>query len=57
MKREMSQKMIRILMCPACRGDIKHDKARGELCCAKCRERYRINNGVPVFVQGKAKVI
>lgn len=55
----MKEKLLSILCCPACAGDLALKTARaeggetleGELACASCAKTYPVTNGVPRFVE------
>lgn len=55
----MKEKLLSILCCPACAGDLALKTSRaeggetleGELACAGCGKAYPVTNGVPRFVE------
>jgi len=49
----MGEKLLDILACPKCKGDIK---LKGDhLVCNKCRLVYRIDEGIPVMLIDEAE--
>ncbi len=40
--------LLKILACPACRGEVEHKD--GKIVCCKCNRRYPIKNGIPVML-------
>lgn len=52
----MDRKILEILVCPECKGHLKHDRAGRELLCSRCRLAYPINEkGVPVMLVDEAR--
>jgi len=45
--------LIKILVCPACKGDIQLEGQK--LICTKCGRRYPIRNGIPVMLIDEAE--
>jgi hypothetical protein len=46
-----------ILACPVCKGKLEYDKAAQELICNFDRLAYRIENDIPVLLEGEAREI
>ncbi|MBF0521546.1 MAG: Trm112 family protein [Candidatus Omnitrophica bacterium] len=44
----IEQKLLDILLCPACQGDVKEENAK--IVCLKCGRKYPIKNGIPVLL-------
>ncbi len=51
----LSPELLRILVCPQCRGDLVYDEARQQLTCNACRLRYRIEDDIPVMLVEEAE--
>ncbi|MCK4491731.1 MAG: Trm112 family protein [Candidatus Altiarchaeales archaeon] len=49
----MDQKLLEILACPKCKGDL--ELAGDSLTCSKCRLRYRIEDGIPIMLIDEAE--
>ena len=41
----LSKKLLKILVCPKCKGNLEYDKKEEKLTCNKCRLRYSIIDG------------
>jgi hypothetical protein len=50
-------KLMDILACPVCKGKLEYDKAAQELICNFDRLAYRIENDIPVLLEGEAREI
>ena len=52
----MDSKILDILVCPECKGHLKHERKSSELLCSRCRLAYPINEkGVPVMIADEAR--
>jgi uncharacterized protein YbaR (Trm112 family) len=43
----INKKLLNILACPKCKGDLEYDKKENKLLCNKCRLKYKIIDDVP----------
>lgn len=43
-------RLLEILVCPACRGDLLLAPEGDGLVCARCRVRYPIRDGIPILL-------
>lgn len=48
-------KLLEILACPACKGDLTYDEENQRLICEKCRLRYPIKDDIPVMLIDQAE--
>jgi uncharacterized protein YbaR (Trm112 family) len=52
----LNEKLLEILACPKCKGDLEYDKAKNVLICHSCRLKYRIEEGdIPVMLIDEAE--
>jgi uncharacterized protein YbaR (Trm112 family) len=49
----MDEKLLEILACPKCRGDLAYEE--NQLICYKCKLRYRIEDGIPIMLIDEAE--
>jgi uncharacterized protein YbaR (Trm112 family) len=49
----IDEKLLEILACPACKGNVEHKE--GRIVCMKCGRRYPIQDGIPVMLVDKAE--
>lgn len=53
----MDKKLLEILVCPVCKGDLIYKKDVQELICKADRLAYPIRDGIPVMLEGEARRI
>lgn len=53
----MDKKLLEILVCPKCNGELKFDKQSNELICNKDALAYPIKDGIPVMLEEEARQI
>ncbi len=51
----LDQKLLSILACPVCKGDLYYDKKAKELICRLDRLAYPVRGGVPVMLSTEAR--
>ncbi len=51
----LDRKLLEILACPVCKGDIEYDEIRNVLICRKCKVMYEIKEGIPVLLPDSGK--
>ena len=51
----LDERLLDILVCPKCKGDLDYRAAEGELVCHSCRLRYPIEDGIPVMLIDEAR--
>ena len=51
----LDDELLKILACPACKGDLKYDSAKDTLECHRCRLRYSIKDDVPIMLIEEAE--
>ncbi|HEX54772.1 MAG: Trm112 family protein [Candidatus Altiarchaeales archaeon] len=49
----MDQKLLEILACPRCKGDLEYRE--NSFICRKCRLRYRIEDDIPIMLVDRAE--
>ncbi len=53
----MDRKLLEILACPLCKGELLYDKENMELHCRLDRLAYPIRDGIPVLIADEARKI
>ena len=51
----LSQKLLEILCCPKCKGDLVYDEKNQKLICENCQLRYPIKEDIPVMLIDEAE--
>jgi len=51
----MDKKLLDILVCPVCKGPLRHVKKAGELICPVDRLAYPIEDDIPVMLVSEAR--
>lgn len=46
----VDQKLLELLACPACQGDVKLEKGKKSIQCTLCQRVYPIIDGIPVLL-------
>lgn len=53
----LDDKLLEILACPKCKGDIAYDRKNNKLICHKCKLAYRVEDDIPVMLIDEAEKI
>lgn len=53
----MDAKLLEILVCPLCKGNLLYRKEQQELICKADRLAYPIRDGIPVMLENEARRI
>ena len=53
----VDKKLLEILACPKCKGDIEYNPDRNKLICHKCKLAYRIEDDIPIMLIDEAEKI
>ena len=48
-------KLLEILACPACKGDLEYDMRNEKLVCTGCGLRYPVKEGIPIMLIDEAE--
>lgn len=51
----MDKKVLDILVCPKCKGELKYDKKAKELICEKDQLAFPVKDGIPVMLENEAR--
>ena len=51
----LAEKLLAILACPQCKGDLEYDRDNQQLICHKCRLKYRIEDDIPIMLINEAE--
>ena len=53
----VSSELLAILVCPKCKGALRHDAADSRLVCEACRLAYPVRDGIPVMLVDEASPV
>ena len=53
----LDQKLLSILVCPVCKGNLRYDQAAAELLCLADAMAFPIRDDVPVMLSTEARKI
>jgi uncharacterized protein YbaR (Trm112 family) len=51
----LDQKLLQILACPKCKGDLEYDQKNSKLVCHACRLKYDIRDDIPIMLIDQAE--
>lgn len=50
----LDERMLEILVCPKCKGELEYRREADELVCPACKLRYPIRDGIPIMLIDEA---
>ena len=53
----LDQKLLAILVCPICKGELHYDKTQQELVCRHDKLAFPVRDGVPVMLADEARQV
>ncbi len=51
----LDEKLLEILACPKCKGELEYREDADSLLCHACRLRYRIEDDIPIMLIDEAE--
>jgi len=51
----MESRLLEILVCPLCKGPLRHERDKKELICKADRLAFPIRDGIPVMLENEAR--
>jgi uncharacterized protein YbaR (Trm112 family) len=46
----LDERLLQILVCPACRSSLEYKERRKVLICTECGTRYEVRDGIPIML-------
>ena len=46
----LDERLLRIIVCPACRAPLEYKERRKVLICTGCGHRYEVRDGIPILL-------
>jgi uncharacterized protein YbaR (Trm112 family) len=53
----MDARLLDILVCPICKGNLDYRKAQKELVCKPCKLAFPIRDDIPVMLEEEARTL
>jgi len=51
----LSEELLRVLVCPQCKGELEYDRKNEKLICRPCRLKYDIRDDIPIMLVDEAE--
>jgi uncharacterized protein len=51
----LDPRLLEILACPKCKGELEYRAQQNELICHHCRLRYEVRDDIPIMLVDEAK--
>jgi uncharacterized protein YbaR (Trm112 family) len=51
----LDKRLLEILVCPKCKGELEYKPEQNELICAACRLRYEVRDDIPIMLIDEAR--
>ncbi|HSJ24164.1 MAG TPA: Trm112 family protein [Longimicrobiales bacterium] len=51
----LDQRLLEILVCPKCKGELDYRSDAAELVCHACRLRYEVRDDIPIMLVDEAR--
>jgi len=51
----LDSRLLEILACPKCKGDLEYDQQNQKLICHACRLKYTIRDDIPIMLIDQAE--
>ena len=51
----IDEKLLEILVCPKCHGELAYNREEPSLTCQACRLRYKIKDDIPIMLIDEAE--
>ncbi|RLJ71434.1 hypothetical protein BCF55_1736 [Hydrogenivirga caldilitoris] len=51
----LDEKLLEIIACPVCKGELVYDKEKDRLICQRCEVYYEVREGIPVLLPDSGK--
>ena len=51
----VDKKLLMILVCPVCKGDLEYDNSHEELICHTCQMAFPVQDDIPIMLETEAR--
>ena len=56
-EKKLDDKLLKILLCPVTKGQLKYDKDNNELISKEAKLAYPVRDGIPIMLESEARKI
>ncbi len=49
-KEPLSKDLLKVIVCPECKSEVKYIAGKNALICSKCKESYPIKDRIPIML-------
>lgn len=53
----IDKKILEIIACPKCKGDLIYDEKKDRLICSNCKLAFPVKEGIPILIIEEAEKI
>ena len=53
----LDERLLEILVCPQCKGELEYDRENSKLICSACKLAYAVKDDIPVMLVDEAERI
>jgi uncharacterized protein YbaR (Trm112 family) len=53
----ITDKLLSIIACPICKGELEYDRENNRLICKRCKKAYPIEDDIPILLEEAASNI
>jgi uncharacterized protein YbaR (Trm112 family) len=53
----LDERILDILVCPKCKGELEYDRENSRLICHSCKLAYAVKDDIPVMLEEEAERI
>lgn len=53
----LDRELLSILVCPRCKGELRHEESPPALVCPACRLRYPVRDDIPILLIDEAEAL
>ena len=52
----VSEELLKIMVCPVCKGELEYNSEKEVIKCLKCHRVYPVRDGIPIMLEEEAKI-
>jgi uncharacterized protein YbaR (Trm112 family) len=51
----LSEELLKVLVCPQCKGELEYDREKEKLLCHACKLKYDVKDNIPIMLIEEAE--